>query len=153
MLKLILLNLFFLSIIFNAYSQNTCRSNLPKRGENFGSLFGVSQQSKSTMMRPGEKTRYSIVVYKGFKYRVSLRSSKSIEGVCFRILSNNSTHDVLFDSSTLPIDNQEKIIDISNSCNLIIEVVFPKQELGTKYKKNKDECIGVLIEYYKKGKD
>lgn len=149
MFKYIVLILFFLNLLFNTFSQNLC--NLPKRTETFGTPFGVSQQSKSTTMQPGQKARYNIVVYKNFAYRISLHANKSLDGLYFRILSDNQASNMIFDSSVLNAKKQEKVLYVNNSNNLIIEVIFPEQKLETIHnKKNNEACIGVLIEYYKK---
>lgn len=144
---LILFNLLSLSFTCNTYSQNSCNS--PNNCIPFGTPFGVSQQSISTTLQPGQKAIYNIVVYKGFIYRVSLCSNKNIGRLYFRILSTYGTNNVLFDSSNLDTDKQEKILSVKESCNLKIEVAFHKQELKTKHNKRDDACINVLIEYYK----
>ena len=140
--------MFLLSFICIGFNQSSTYTNSKKKSETFGSLFGVSVQSKKTTLEPGQKAIYNVVIYKDFVYRIRLQANKKTDALYFLILDNKPTQTVLFDSSTLNSKNHQKVLHAENTRNLLIEVIYPQQNQI----KNKELGINVIIEYYNENK-
>lgn len=135
----------FLFIIRLAYSQDCTDYH------EFHCLFGdytffYSKQSRSMLMRPGQKSELKIVAYGGEDYFVSVCATKKFGKLRFRIIEDTPEKSVLFDNAE---NNYEETVIFSNEVtrNLIIEVSVPE---ATSDKKAREyRCVGVVIMFRK----
>lgn len=155
MRNLIIIFLSFIIVFsFNtiAYSQKKCDDYVIRNCDSYGPPFKYSGQSKSAIFELGQKSLFSITVYKGFEYRISLCAEKNMKDVLFRIREDNTNKTILYDSSVDEEDFLEKLFYVKSTKNLLVEVYVPEGDIPIEeqtYKK-RFGCVGVLIEYDKR---
>jgi len=117
----------------------------------FHCLFGdytffYSKQSKSMLMRPGQKAELKIVAYGGEDYFVSVCATKKFGKLRFKIIEDTPEKNILYDNAE---NNYEESVIFSNETtkNLIIEVSVPEASSDKKAKEYR--CVGVVIMFRK----
>ncbi|NOZ45844.1 MAG: hypothetical protein GXO79_03590 [Chlorobi bacterium] len=147
--KFNLLLIFIFSISISSLFCQNCEKTLIKC-DPYGEPFKYSEQSKSAFFEKGQKSSFYMSAFSGTEYSIRICASKTLENIYFRIRENNSTKDLLYDSSTEEVDYLEKQFYVENTKKLIIEVIVP-ESMDPEQEKYKDRtgCVGVLIEYHK----
>lgn len=104
--------------------------------------FLYSRQSKSALFTPGMKSNFSIVVYSGEEYYISVSGHRKLGDIHVRLKDDDENNTVLYDNANF---KYEDFFYFKNALTkkLIIEVSVKENE---KYK-NEKFCIGVLIEF------
>lgn len=105
--------------------------------------FLYSRQSKSAAFKPGMKSEFSIVVYGGEEYYLSVDGHKKLGNIRIRLIEDNTEQTILYDNAQFKYEN---FFYFKNSLtkNLIVEITSEVED---------DEitddiyCIGVLIEF------
>ncbi|SRR6056297_1070998 len=104
--------------------------------------FLYSRQSRSALFKPGMTSKFKIVVYGGEEYYISIDGHRKLGDIRLRILEENEKKTVLYDNAEF---KYEKFFYFKNSLtkDLTIEVSTKENEKH----KNKEFCVGVLIEF------
>lgn len=109
--------------------------------------FFYSRQSKSALFRKGQTSELHIVAYSGEEYYVAICAHRKFGDVQFRILEDSQEKTVIYDNAD---DNYSESVIFSNDItrNLIVEVTVPE---GDGKNMNERRCVGVVIQFRKKG--
>ncbi len=104
--------------------------------------FLYSRQSRSALFTPRMKSNFSIVVYGGEEYYISVSGHRKLGDIRVRLKEDDEKQTILYDNANF---KYEKYFYFKNALTkkLIIEVSVPENE---KYK-NEKFCVGVLIEF------
>lgn len=102
--------------------------------------FQMSRQSRSSEFAPGEKIEFSIVVYEGEEYYISVNGHRKLGDIRLRIYEDDEERYLLYDNKEY---RYEKFFyfKVTNTRNLILEISSEENKDDKKY------CLGVLIEY------
>lgn len=116
--------------------------------EPYGIPFDYSIQSRSFATQSGQTYTLKLVVYKDYEYSVRLCTGRKINQVSFSISEEGGEKQVFYDNSE---DNKlEKQFVASRAMPLLIQVTVINDDYKEKEKIDKtDECLGILIEYYR----
>ena len=111
--------------------------------------FLYSRQSRSAIFTEGMTSSFSIVVYGGEEYYISVDGHRKLGDIRLRIFEDDEQKTMLYDNAEFRYE-QFFYFKISRTRKLIIEVSSeePKSE------KTKDDkyCLGVLLEFRDTGK-
>lgn len=106
--------------------------------------FLYSRQSKSALFKKGMSSEFSIVVYSGEEYYISVNGHRKLGDIQLRILEDDDQKKQLYDNSEF---NYEKyfFFKVSKTRKLTVEISTEEPEED----KNPDKkyCVGVLIEF------
>jgi len=133
--------LFFLPIF--AFSQN-CTNYHIDHCRWADRTFLYSRQSKSALFKKGMSSEFSIVVYGGEEYYISVDGHRKLGDIRLRIFEDDPQKTQLYDNSEFKYE-EYFFFKVSRTRKLIVEVSTEEPEKD----KNPDEkyCVGVLIEF------
>ncbi len=111
--------------------------------------FFYSKQSKSMLMRPGQKAQVKIIAYGGEDYYISVCANKKFGKLRFRIIEDNDDKTVIYDNAE---NNYQESIIFSNEVtkNLIVEIIVP--EATSEKKAREYRCVGMVVMFRKTSK-
>ena len=138
---LIFILLFFLPIF--AFSQN-CTNYHIDHCRWADRTFLYSRQSKSALFKKGMSSEFSIVVYGGEEYYISVDGHRKLGDIRLQIFEDDAQKTQLYDNSEFKYEKYF-FFKVSRTRKLIVEVSTREPEKD----KNPDEkyCVGVLIEF------
>ncbi|MBN2485351.1 MAG: hypothetical protein JXB34_05215 [Bacteroidales bacterium] len=142
--RFILYTIFFHLLAITALSQD-CTDYHQYHCTYADYTYFYSQQSKSLLLPPGQKSEMNIIVYAGEEYYIALCAHQKLGNVQFRILEDSPKRTEIYDNAK---DNYSPSISFANqrTRKLIIEITTPSGKPGDKNK----YCAGVLVEFKKK---
>ncbi len=106
--------------------------------------FFYSRQSRSAVFTPGMTSKFSIVVYGGEEYYISISGHRKLGDIRLRILESQEDEAVLYDNADYKYE-EFFFFKIKRTRKLILEITTEETD-GNK-EKNKKYCLGVLIEF------
>lgn len=109
-----------------------------------GESFSISRQSRSALFTQGMSSKFTITVYSGEEYYISVKGEENLGKIKIRVKEDNKRNTVLYDNS---IYNYEAFFYFKNenTKSLIIEIT---SEAEKKFSSSTNRyCVGVLIEY------
>lgn len=106
--------------------------------------FIYSRQSRSALFTPGMKSEFSIVVYGGEEYYISVDGHRKLGDIGVKIYEDDKNRTRLYSNAEFNYE-QFFYFKISRTRKLIIEISTEEPESG----QSTDEkyCLGVLIEF------
>lgn len=138
----------FFTLIFTissllTYSQN-CSNYHIEECQWADESFLYSRQSKSALYVQGMTSEFSITVYGGEEYYVSISGDKKLGKIKIRVKEDNKDKTILYDNSNYKYESYFYFKN-GNSRNLIIEISSVGEK---KFSKSLDRyCLGVLVEF------
>lgn len=139
----------FFAILFSisasvSYGQNCSEYHMDKcRWADESFLY--SRQSRSAVYTKGMTSEFSITVYGGEEYYVSVKGDKKLGDIRIRVKEDNADKTVLYDNSNYKYEDYF-FFKNENTRNLIIEVSSTAEN---KFSDSSRFCLGVLIEFRK----
>jgi len=106
--------------------------------------FLYSRQSKSALFKKGMSSEFSIVVYGGEEYYISVDGHRKLGDIRLRIFEDDAQKTQLYDNAEFKYEKYF-FFKVSRTRKLIVEVSTREPEND----KTSDEkyCVGVLIEF------
>lgn len=103
-----------------------------------------SRQSRNALFIQGMSSEFSISVYDGEEYYISVQGDKKLGKIKIRVKEDNAKKTILYDNSNYKYENYFYFKN-KNSRNLIIEVTsLAEKKFSTSAERY---CVGVLIEF------
>lgn len=104
--------------------------------------FLYSRQSRSALFTAGMTSEFSIVVYGGEEYYISVDGHRKLGDIRLRIYEDDATRTQLYDNAEFKFE-EYFYFKVSRTRKLIIEI---STEPNEKQKQEK-YCLGVLVEF------
>jgi len=142
---LIFILLFFLPIF--AFSQN-CTNYHIDHCRWADRTFLYSRQSKSALFKKGMSSEFSIVVYGGEEYYISVDGHRKLGDIRLQIFEDDDQKTQLYDNAEFKYEKYF-FFKVSRTRKLIVEVSSEEQE--NEKKSDEKYCVGVLIEFRNTG--
>lgn len=137
----------FFAILFSvstsvSYGQNCSEYHINKcRWADESFLY--SRQSRSALYAQGMTSNFSITVYGGEEYYVSVKGDRKLGDIRIRVKEDNADKTLLYDNSDYKYEDYFYFKN-ENSRTLIIEVSSTAEK---KFSNATRFCLGVLIEF------
>ncbi len=106
--------------------------------------FIYSRQSRSALFTPGMSSEFSIVVYGGEEYYISVDGHRKLGDIGVKIYEDDKNKTQLYSNAEFNYE-QFFYFKISRTRKLIVEI--STEEPKNKEKPDKKYCLGVLIEF------
>lgn len=138
----------FFTIIFSIssfiiYGQN-CSNYHVDNCRRADESFAISRQSRSALFTQGMSSEFTITVYGGEEYYISVQGEKNLGNMKIRVKEDNKRNTVLYDNSAYDYEAFFYFKN-ENTKSLIIEIT---SEAEKKFSSSTNRyCVGVLIEY------
>jgi hypothetical protein len=111
--------------------------------------FLYSRQSRSAQFTPDMSSKFSIVVYKGEEYILSVDGERKLGDIQLRVLEEeNGKQYQLYDNAEFDYEKYF-YFKVTRTRKLIIEITTQPAE--DPENENKKYCVGVLVEFRKTG--
>lgn len=139
--------IFILLIVvsLSAYAQDDCFNYHEENCRFYGGWdYLINSQSRSALFSPGQSSSFSIIVYEGLDYHISICGHKKLGKFGFKIREDSQKKDIIYDNAREDF-SMEVVFSVENTRKLIIEVT----SLAEAKSGNKPRCLGVLIEHKK----
>ena len=138
----------FFTILFSISSFLTFGQNCPDYNINncrwADDTFLFSRQSRNALYTQGMSSEFSITVYGGEEYYVSVQGDKKLGKIKIKVKDDNKQNTVLYDNSKYKYESYFYFKN-ENTRNLIIEITSVAEK---KFSSSTDRyCLGVLIEF------
>ena len=106
--------------------------------------FLYSRQSRSAKFTPGMSSDFSIVVYGGEEYYISIDGDRKLGDIRLRVLEDDEQRTQLYDNAEFKYEDFF-YFKVSRTRKMIVEVTT--EETDDPEESNKEYCVGVLIEF------
>ena len=140
--KYLIFTILFLLPVF-AFSQN-CTNYHIENCRWADRTFLYSRQSKSALFKKGMSSEFSIVVYGGEEYYISVDGHRKLGDIRLQIFEDDDQKTQLYDNAEFKYE-KFFFFKVSRTRKLIIKI--STEEAKDNKKPDQKYCVGVLIEF------